>query len=121
LKKLGVQILAISPDKPEELKKSIDKNKLNYQLLSDSKIAAAKAFGIAFGVDSETLSKLKGYGIDLNASSGEDHNILPVPSVFAISADGTISNSYVNPDYTQRPSAQFVLTMAKEISQQKKR
>ena len=51
LKSLGYQIIAVSPDLPKNLKKSVEKNNLSYQLVSDSKAEAAKALGLAFHVD----------------------------------------------------------------------
>jgi len=35
--KMGYQILAISPDKPEKLKESLEKLHINYTLLSDAR------------------------------------------------------------------------------------
>lgn len=116
VKKLGVQIVAVTPDTPEELRKSIDKHHLKYTLVSDSKIEASRAFGISFRVDDETVDRLKEYKIDLEAASGENHHILPVPSLFAIKRDGTIAYTYVNPNYKIRPSAKVVLAIAEEIA-----
>ena len=65
LVEMGFQIIAISPDKPENLRESIKKHKLTYLLLSDSKMETAKAFGVAFKVDEATLFKYKAIGIDL--------------------------------------------------------
>ena len=45
---LGYQIAAISPDAADELAKTVDKNDINYKLLSDGDGALAKAVGIAF-------------------------------------------------------------------------
>ncbi|MGE3975164.1 MAG: peroxiredoxin-like family protein [Bdellovibrionales bacterium] len=120
IQKLGVQIIAISPDRPEELSKSTGKHKLNYTLVSDSDMVAAKAFGIAFRVDDETVEKYKGYKIDLEASSGQTHHGLPVPSLFAISREGLITFTYVNPNYKVRPSSEVVLAIARDISKQAK-
>lgn len=41
LRELGYQIIAISPDKPEELRKTMDKDELAYQLFSDSDMTLA--------------------------------------------------------------------------------
>ena len=38
LRELGYRIVAISPDRPEKLKESIDKGELSYTLLSDSHV-----------------------------------------------------------------------------------
>ncbi len=110
---LGYQIIAISPDKPENLKKSAEKHEMKYQLLSDSKMEAAKAFGLAFKVDSPTLNKYEKYGIDLEDTSGEKHHLLPVPAVFLVNTDGIIQFQYVNPNYKVRLKKEIILAAAK--------
>jgi peroxiredoxin len=66
----GYQILAISPDQPAKLAETPDRDKLSYTLLSDSDVAAAKAFGITFKVPDELVTKYKTeYQIDLEAAS----------------------------------------------------
>lgn len=98
----GWQMLAISPDRPEKLAETEQKQQMSYRLLSDSKMAAAKAFGIAFKVDDATIERYKSYGIDLQDASGESHHLLPVPAVFLVSTKGIITFEYVNPDYKVR-------------------
>jgi len=109
---LGYQILAISPDRPEELAVSVEKHTLSYTLLSDHAMNAARTFGVAFRVDNDTLEKYKGYGIDLEAASGETHHMLPVPAVFVVGTDGLITFSYVNPDYRTRLGPDVLLAVA---------
>lgn len=111
---MGYQILAISPDRPEKLRESVAKQNLPYALLSDSKMEAAKAFGLAFTLDESTLKKYKGYGIDLEAASGEFHNALPVPAVFLIDTERTISFAYANPKYSVRLDNGALLAAAKK-------
>jgi peroxiredoxin len=98
----GWQIVAVSPDRPAKLAESLAKHELNYSLLSDSDMAAARAFGVAFRLDDETVTKYQGYGIDLDDASGRDHHLLPVPAVFLLDAEGTIVFQYVNPNYAVR-------------------
>jgi peroxiredoxin len=45
---LEYQVIAISPDSPENLKNTLDKEKLNYALYSDGDGALIKAMGLAF-------------------------------------------------------------------------
>ena len=113
LRDLGYRIVAISPDRPEELGKSAEQHALSYTLLSDSSMAAAKAFGIAFKVDAPMLEKLASYNIDIEAASGETHHLLPVPSVFIVGSDGIIDFSYANPDYKTRLAPEVLLAAAK--------
>ncbi|MDZ7765050.1 MAG: peroxiredoxin-like family protein [Melioribacteraceae bacterium] len=112
LTKLGYQILAVSMDKPSKLKETLDKTEINYTLLSDADAEAVKAFGLAFRVEDELNEKYLKMGIDLEASSGESHQILPVPAAFILDTDGKIHYSYVNPDYKTRINAEVLLKAA---------
>jgi len=112
LTKLGYKIVAISPDRPEKLRASIQKHELSYLLLSDADMGAARAFGIAFRVDDATLARYKGFGIDLEDASGQKHHLLPVPSVFLVDTDGVIMFRYVNPDHTIRIEPDALLAAA---------
>lgn len=109
LNKAGAQLLAISMDQPSKLKATPDREKLHYRLLSDSDALAAKAFGIAFKVDDATVEKYKGYGINLDAASGNDHHILPHPAVFIADTAGKIRFAHVNRDYKVRLEPEKIL------------
>ena len=113
LTKAGVQLLAISMDQPAKLKATPDREKLHYRLLSDSDATAATAFGIAFKVDDKTVEKYKGYGINLDAASGNDHHILPHPAVFIANTNGVIRFAHFNPDYKVRLEPAKVLEAAR--------
>ncbi len=108
--KRGYQIIAISPDLPEELNKTLTKDHLNYKLFSDSKADAMKAFGVGFRLDDQTFTKYRDqYRIDLERSSGQKHHILPVPSVFVVNAKGKITFVHSDPDYKVRIKGQALL------------
>lgn len=112
---LGYQVVAISPDRPEELKTTLDKGDLNYQLLSDSKMELTKAYGLAFRVDNDTVTKYQTYGIDLDKASGESHHLLPVPAVYIVDRRGVIQFAQWNPDYKVRMSNEDLLKTARKI------
>lgn len=118
LRAMGVQVVALSPDKPEELRKSVADRKLDYRLLSDSDMACATAFGLAFRVDDATLERYRGFGVDLEAASGERHHLLPVPAVYLVDRGGTIRFAHWNPDYKTRLSATELIGAAKKITRE---
>jgi len=109
---LGYATVAISPDRPEELQKTARKHSLPYALLSDSKFDAARAFGVAYQLDADTLKKYASYGVDLRKSSGEPRDWLPVPSVFLVGRDGAVKFVYANPDYRVRLKASVLVAAA---------
>ena len=113
LVKLGYKLIAISMDKPENLIATVDKHILKYDLYSDSEADACKEFGIAFNVEDEYVNKLKEFGMDIEESSGKNHHILPVPSVFLVDDKGIIKFEYVNPNYKERISGKLLLEAAR--------
>jgi peroxiredoxin len=117
LLKLGYQVLAVSPDRPEELAKTLDKQHLTYQLLSDSDAVLALAFGLVFRIDDPTLEKYRGFGIDLEEASGRDHHLLPVPTVYIVDKAGVIRFAHWNPDYKTRLAPEDMLKAAREMHQ----
>lgn len=61
----------------------------------------------------EVLEKYKGYGIDLEAASGEKHHMLPVPAVFIVGTGGIIDFVYANPGYKTRLAPEVLLAAAR--------
>ena len=109
-------MIAISSDRPGGLQQSLRKHDLGYTLLSDSRMRAARAFGIAWQVDDDGIAMYKRYGIDLEQASGETHHQLPVPSVFLVGRDGRIQYVYSNSDYQIRPDNDTLLRAAREAA-----
>lgn len=116
LEQMGYQVLAVSPDRPAELRKTAGEQELDYRLLSDADMEAAKGFGVAFEVDPQTITRYKGYGIDLEQASGRDHHMLPVPSVYLVDTSGRIVFAHSNPDYKVRLSKQAMLAAARQAA-----
>lgn len=111
---LGYQILAISPDQPQYLRESVQEVDINYTLLSDSSMEVARAFGLAFRVDDETVEELKNNGMDIVKNSGHDHRQLPVPAAFITDTSGEILFQYVNPEYRERISGDILKSALRE-------
>ena len=105
--------MAVSPDLPENLRATIEKHALTFELLSDADMDAARELGVAFQLDAATLEAYRGYGIDLEAASGRDHHLLPLPTVLVLDADGVIRFAYINPDHTVRLPSEVLVAMAK--------
>ena len=106
----------MSADRPTRLTDSLEKHDLTYTLLSDHRMQAARAFGLAFRVDDVGIDRFKRYGIDLEAASGETHHVLPVPAVFLIDRDGVVRFRHYDPDYTRRLETAALLAAARELS-----
>ncbi|QDH78649.1 AhpC/TSA family protein [Echinicola soli] len=99
---MGYQILAVSPDAPEQLKTTVDKNELTYRLFSDSDLKVTKEFGLAFQAPDRYKKML------FNASAEQNPGELPVPAVFVLNQEGTILFEYINPNYDSRMSGKML-------------
>ncbi|MGH8035393.1 MAG: peroxiredoxin-like family protein [Lysobacterales bacterium] len=113
LKDMGFDIWFISIDRPELLYESLEDPGVAYTVYSDARLEATRAFGIAFRVDDVTVERYRGYDVDLEAASGENHHVLPAPSTFLVGTDGVIRFQYTNPDYTVRLHPSVLLAAAR--------
>lgn len=116
---MGFEILAITGEVPGKVSAFLEKEKLGLTVLADTKQVAALAFGIAFRLGDDTYEKYKGYGVDLEETSGEKHHILPVPAVFLVDAGGVIRFSYVNPDFKVRLDPRILKAAAQSMVEEK--
>ncbi|GAB4187739.1 MAG: peroxiredoxin-like family protein [Thermoflexibacter sp.] len=106
---LGWQIVAVSPDSPENLKNTIEKQNLSLPLFSDADMQLAKNIGIAF---KSTYGKML-----VERSGGKNtEQLLPVPAVFAVDKNGIIRFEHINPDFKDRIPTAFLLAIAKALA-----
>ena len=111
IRALGYQVLFLSTDRPELLYSSLQE-KVTYHILSDASMQAARAFGVAYRLDANTLKNLQTYGIDLEGTQGTTNHELPVPSVFIVDRGGVVRFRHYNADYKVRLDAASVLDAA---------
>ena len=115
---MGIDVLFLSGDRPGLLYSSLgddarrDIDGLGYTILSDANAQAAIALGIAFKAPDKTIRRRLEKGQDIGRSSMERHGVLPVPAVFAIDRDGTITYAHANPDYKVRIAAEDLVSAA---------
>ncbi len=113
---LGYDLFFISADRPGKLSEGSLSDDPPYTLLSDNEMDVAKAFGIAYKVDEETVARYKRGGLDIEDAAGYSHHLLPAPSVFLIDQDGLIQFQYTNPNYRVRVSRDILLSAARVYS-----
>ncbi|MCP4233360.1 MAG: redoxin domain-containing protein, partial [Aestuariibacter sp.] len=112
---LGYQILAISPETPENLQKQALKTEMKVTQLSDTDLNAIREFGLGFHVDKVTQMRYAANNINL-AKDADGKAVLPAPGVFIVNQKGQVEFSYVNPDFKVRPSAELILNVAKVLA-----
>ncbi len=102
--KTGATIIAISPERQENINKTIQKTKASYSVLSDDSLKTMNAYKVAFELDSKTTERYKGYGVNLTERNGTNGNNLPVPAVYIVNKEGKITYRYFDPNFKNRVS-----------------
>lgn len=105
----GATLVTITPEKPESIAKTITKTGAQYPILFDDGLKIMKAYDVAFSMDTTTIRKYKGYGIDLDEANGKNGPNLPVPAVYIIKTDGTVGWRYFDVNYSKRSSVKEIL------------
>lgn len=102
IRDLGAQLVAVSPEPPDESLSTAEKNGLEFQVLSDVEAEAARAYRLLFDISGRLRDAYVGmdkYLSELNAD-GQWH--LPIPATYVIRQDGRIVLACVDPEYRNR-------------------
>ncbi len=105
----GGQLLAVSPQAPDASLSTKEKVDLDFEVLSDAGNAVASDYGLVFTLPEAVQEAYDGFGIDLEATNGDDSSRLPMPATYVIDADRVVRYAFVKADYTQRASPAAVV------------
>ena len=109
LKHMGAQLVAVSPQTPNNSLSTAEKNELAFPVLSDSSLQAATAFGVAFEMSPELIELYSRVGNDLPVLNGNGRWVLPVPATYVIDRNGRVVYAHVKADYRERAEPTDVL------------
>jgi peroxiredoxin len=121
IKASGVDILFLSGDRPEILYSNLKQEtqhsiaSLDYTILSDARLDASMALGLAFKMPDNTLERFRDRNREIDDSSIAIHNALPIPAVYVINTKGYIAFAYTNPDYKVRLPADEVKAAVEKV------
>ena len=105
----GAILLAITPETPENIKKTIEKTKAAFSVIEDEGMSIMKSYKVNFAVDEKTVARYKGYGIDFDKANGSNGANLPVPATYIIGKDGKVKYVFFNTDYRKRAFVKDIL------------
>lgn len=109
LRHMGARLVAVSPQTPDHSLSTSEKNELAFPVLSDSSLAAATAFGIAFTLPADLVDLYQSVGHDLPQRNGNGKWALPLPATYVIDRDGRIVYAHIEADYRERAEPQEAL------------
>lgn len=114
IKKLGAELIAISPQTPNESLSIKEKNSLEFEVLSDNGNFVAQLYTKVFKNGSAPLNEMQKLGYDFDSFYGNDSKEIPVPAVFIIEQSGLISfGQSAGGDYRNRTDINSVIRSLK--------
>jgi peroxiredoxin len=109
IKAKGATLIAVTPEKPENISKTIAKTKASYPILFDDGLKIMKSYDVAYAVDNITINSYKKYGIDFTEVNGANGAYLPVPAIYVVNKEGMIVYRHFDADYRKRATVTEIL------------
>ncbi len=106
----GATVAAISPEKPEYLKKMEEKTGAKFRLLYDEGYKISNAYDVTFTPESKQIfvyNKL--LGAKLKKTHSDESQRLPIPATYIIDKNGKIIWRHFDPDYKKRLTIKEIL------------
>ena len=115
IKELGATLVAVSPQTPDSSLSTMERNYLEFEVLSDVGNKLAREFGIVFQLPVELRPIYASYGLDLQSVNADDTFELPLTATYVIDRDRKIRFAFVDADYTTRMEPEEIVAVLSEM------
>jgi len=112
----NAQLVAVSPQLPDESLSTQQQNELAYTVLSDVSNSLAKKCGLVFTLDERLIPVYDQLGLDIPKANGDESYELPLPATYVIDCQGVIQFAFAHEDYTLRAEPLDVLNAVKALN-----
>ena len=102
IRSLGAELIAVSPQLPDQSLTHYEKQHLQLEVLSDRGNRVSDEYGLGYTMEPAAREVYERFGLALPEFNGDDSWRLPIPATYVIDRDGTIVWHFVDPDYTKR-------------------
>jgi len=106
----GATLIAVTPEKTEGINKTILKTKAEFSFISDDDLKIMKAYDVAFEIPENTLTRYRNSGLDVEGNNGTNGKWLPVPAIYIIDKESTVTYRFFEADYKKRPNVKEILS-----------
>jgi len=115
IESIGAQLVAISPQLPDQSLSLQKKENLKFHVLSDVGNNIARDFGLVFTLPEILHPVYANFGIDLPAANGDDSFELPVPATYVIDQNHNIVLDFVEINHTLRLEPSKIIETLKKL------
>lgn len=116
IKKAGAQLVALTPELPDKTLTTSEKNKLEFEVLTDLSHKVAKEYGITFELTPKVRELYKQF-FDLTEFNGVDagDSTLPLAATYVIDTDGMVKWAFLDADYRKRAEPDDIVQALKTL------
>ena len=100
----GATLIAVSAEKPEMVVRTVEKTKADFSVLHDRELKIMKAYDVEFEVPENTIQRYKNGNIDIEKNNGTNGKYLPIPAIYVIDKESTVTYRFFDSDYRKRPA-----------------
>ncbi|WJW75919.1 peroxiredoxin-like family protein [Thiohalobacter sp. IOR34] len=115
IRRFGGQLLAISPQTPEQTTATARELGLDFDVLSDGGNEVASCFGLVLSLPEMLRPVYRNYGVELPTYNGDDSYQLPIAATYVLDGSGLIRLAFADTDYTRRLEPRDILDCLQHI------
>ena len=115
LRRLGAELVAVSPETPSNAATTAERNGLNFPVLTDLGNRVAREYRLVWQLDAQMRAVYERLGHSLPKINGDNEWTLPVPAGFVVASDGRISYAHVHTRVDRRLEPQAALDAVQQL------
>ncbi|MEL0629304.1 peroxiredoxin-like family protein [Psychromonas aquatilis] len=113
---LGAQLVAISPEVPDNSLTENEISKMSFEVLSDQDADVAAKFGVSWKVPDFVLAHMKvDHQLDIEKINNGNANIMPIPATYILNQQGIAVWRFVDVDYRVRSEPEDIINELKKL------
>jgi len=109
LRERGIELIAVSPQKPDGSLSTQEADELTFTVLSDPGNALARQLGIRTEPTADARAAQQALGLELTALNADGTTEIPMPTTLVLDAQGVVRWIDVHADYTTRSEVADIL------------
>ncbi|WP_299383124.1 peroxiredoxin-like family protein [uncultured Lacinutrix sp.] len=109
IKEKGAQLIAISPESPDNSLTTKEKNELSFEVLTDKDNSFARDLSLVYKLPDSLIALYNKFGLSLDESQGNSNSELPIAATYVIDTNGKIMYHFLKEDYKLRADPLAIL------------
>ena len=110
IKEKGANLVAITPETPDNTLSTQDKNELDFEVLTSENNELARSLGLVYQLPESLVSLYGKFGIDLIESQGNEASELPIAATYIIKQNSEVSYHFLAEDYKLRADTLAIIS-----------